>query len=89
MLSVTPKQNPQMRTRRRSTPEQRILAVLKKTKEITARDLSIKAKVGDSEVYQQLKRLEEQDRVMHHYHVGMHNKKFVKYYKIPLEELKK
>ena len=80
MLSSKPKQKPQMRTRNRSTPEQRILAVLRTTKEITVRDLVTKANVHNSRIYPYLTQLEKQGRVMHHYRVGTHGRRLVKYY---------
>jgi len=80
MLSSKPIQKLQMRTRNRLTPEQRILAVLRTTKEITARELITKANVHNSKIYLYLKQLEKEGRVMHHYRVGTHDRKLVKYY---------
>lgn len=86
MLSSKPKQKLQMRTRRHSTPEQRILTLLRTTKEITGKDLATKANIHTSKIYHYLKQLEKHGIVMHHYRVGTHDRKLVKYYTLLLRK---
>ena len=62
-------------------PDQRLLTVLKRTRDATVRELSIKAKVHQSKIYGIFKQLEEQGRVKHCYLEG-DNGKFIKHYKL-------
>lgn len=59
-----------MRPTLRPNLEQRILTVLERTREVTARELSSMTKICSSSIYSRLIQLEEQGRVKHYYRVG-------------------
>ena len=73
-----------MKPRLHSKPDQRILTVLERSREVTARELGSRTKMCDSSIYRRLRQLEEQGKIKHHYQVGKTGR-LIKHYQLNRE----
>jgi DNA-binding PadR family transcriptional regulator len=69
-------------------PGQKLLTILKRTREATLNELTIKTKINETTIYSLLKKLEEQGRVNHRYIRGDYTKRYVKHYRLTGNEVK-